>query len=239
MFGVYRHLQPANPALNASTSEIRSFYRGVWDAGCISGIAVTVFQNPLDVWRTRLQTTVKVLPSSKSAVPPAPIHLTPSTPPLPSTTSRTTSNSRFPTHSQDTGTLISLLKQRKLLWRGMSMTIIRNVPGNGVYFMAFEWLKRVCDANQGFGLSASTQQLLCGGLTGLMFHVPFYPTEVVRTRMMISNQGGAFQVAREIKQTLGISGFYRGVGVVMLKSFPVTAMGFWSIYVTESFLGLN
>ena len=207
MFGVYHHLQPAYPSVNASPAEMKNYYTGVFGAGVASGVAVNLFQNPLDVWRTRLQTVVKS--HSPHEGPPA------------------------------EGTLATLLKQRRLMMRGMSMTLIRNLPGNGVYFASFEFLRHNCEVNQGFGLSPSLQQLLCGGLTGIAFHLSFYPTEVVRTRMMVSDKGGVFDIGKEIVRTMGFSGFYRGAGIIVLKSFPVTAIGFWSLHAMESVLGLR
>ena len=54
LFGTYQQFRPEPLPAGADRG---AFYGGVFVAGCGSGVALTALQNPLDVWRTRLQTT--------------------------------------------------------------------------------------------------------------------------------------------------------------------------------------
>ena len=57
LFGTYQALRPERPRAAAAGREWHSFYLGVFGAGFGSGVSLTALQNPLDVWRTQLQTT--------------------------------------------------------------------------------------------------------------------------------------------------------------------------------------
>ena len=50
MFGTYEQLRPRNCVVDLG------YFSKVFMAGVGSGVLLTLFQNPLDVWRTRLQT---------------------------------------------------------------------------------------------------------------------------------------------------------------------------------------
>jgi hypothetical protein len=142
------------------------------------------------------------------------------------------------------GVLASLFKpeQRGLLMRGMSMTAVRNLPGNGIFFTLHEFSLRQCKSNNGFGIqSEHLQRLLCGGCTGIVFNLLLYPFDVVKSRMMITapSDGGAFNMARALYQEAGVAGFWRGASVTTLKAFPVNAAGFWALHASQTLLGVS
>lgn len=65
LFGTYHALRPERPG-GADSVEWRSFYAGVFGSGCGSGVALTALQNPLDVWRTQLQTHCNPLAADRT-----------------------------------------------------------------------------------------------------------------------------------------------------------------------------
>lgn len=221
LFGVYGSLRPTNIDSGASVEEQRRFYANVFGAGFAAGIALTAFQNPLDVWRTRVQTTV------------TPLH------PQQNTSS----------HPPQRGVLSSLVfdpTKRHLLWRGLSMTAMRNMPGNGVYFVVNELmlLKLVgltkIDGQLQPKQPSSWQRLLAGGVTGIVFNLGFMPADAIKARLMVStpeNAGGVRQVARAIVRDHGFSGFWRGGWVMFAKAGPVNAAGFWTLNAVQELLG--
>ena len=204
LFGTYQTLRPDRPSTQstaAAGAERRSFYAGVFGAGFGSGVALTVFQNPLDVWRTRLQTTYGV------GGPPPP----------PPTTARNA-------------------------WRGVSLTAVRNLPGNGVFFLVHEWLDaNVRERISGDGglASPAAAEMLCGGATGVVYNLLCSPVDVVRSRLMATSSGGVWSHARAVLREHGaLRGFFRGADVTVLKAFPTNAMGFLALSKAKSLLGL-
>ena len=118
MFGTYRSLRPADPPPGSARAEWRRFYGGVFAAGFASGVALTALQNPLDVWRTRLQTTYT--PASQRGA-----EARGSLPAL--------------------RALMDGPDKWRLLFRGTSMTAARNMPGNGIFFVSHEYLLLLFD----------------------------------------------------------------------------------------------
>ena len=203
LFGTYQSLRPERPStqsMAAAGAERRRFYMGVFGAGFGSGVALTAFQNPLDVWRTRLQTTYGD-----------------GGPPPPPTTARNA-------------------------WRGVSLTAVRNLPGNGVFFLVHEWLDaNVRERISGDGglVSPAAAEMLCGGGTGVAYNLLCSPLDVVRSRLMASSSGGVWSHARDVLREHGaLRGFFRGADVTVLKAFPTNAMGFLALSKAKALLGL-
>jgi len=200
LFGTYQALRPERPhAAAASDADWYTFYAGVFGAGFSSGVALTAFQNPLDVWRTQLQTTYG------------------DKPPPPPTTVRNA-------------------------WRGVSLTAVRNLPGNGVFFLVHESLdmnvrERIsCD---GGPVSPAVARMLCGGVTGALYNLLLSPFDVVRSRLMATSSGGVMFHTRAVLREHGARGFFRGVDVTVLKAFPTNAFGFLALSKAKWLIGVD
>ena len=202
LFGTYQSLRPERPStqsMAAAGAERRRFYLGVFGAGFGSGVALTAFQNPLDVWRTRLQTTYG------------------DAPPPPATGWRSA-------------------------WRGVSLTAVRNLPGNGLFFFLHEWL----DANvrekisgEDGVMSPALARMLCGGTTGVLYNLACSPFDVVRSRLMATADGGIASHARAVVAEHGWRGFLRGADVTVLKAFPTNAAGFLALSQAKRLLAVD
>ena len=204
LFGTYQSLRPERPStqsMAAAGAERRRFYVGVFGAGFGSGVALTAFQNPLDVWRTRLQTTYGD-----------------GGPPPPPTTARNA-------------------------WRGVSLTAVRNLPGNGVFFLVHESLDvnvRERISGDGGGVSPAIARMLCGGATGVIYNLLCSPFDVVRSRLMATSEGGiAFHTREVVREHGALRGFLRGADVTVLKAFPINAIGFLVLSKARWMLGVD
>ena len=189
------------PAMACSLSPAEKFkyYAKVFIAGATAGIPLTLFANPLSVWRTRLQ-----MQGALGA--------------------RLCANS----------VLEVLLSSKHLLLRGTSMSLVRYVPGNGLFFLFNEVLNLEVIHGRDGAQTPLVQKLLSGGLAGVGSNLLLFPFEVVRSRLMASDTGTAQQVARTVYSQMGVAGFYRGVTMVCLKAFPVHVAGFGALHFTQS-----
>ena len=196
-------------ALSPSWAEKCQYYAKVFVAGASAGIPLTIFANPLDVWRTRVQTQ-GVLGASAGAA-----------------------------GTSGESVLKTLRLHKHLLLRGTSMTLVRNLPGNGCFFVFNEVLNlEVMRGRQAPGDTSQTrhlEKLLSGGLTGIAFNFLFFPFEVVKARLMVSDTLTVRQVTRALYREMGLAGFFRGVTVVCLKAFPVNAAGFWVLHLINNY----
>ncbi|KAG0204488.1 hypothetical protein BGX28_003582 [Mortierella sp. GBA30] len=70
------------------------------------------------------------------------------------------------------------------LYQGGWVTILRDAPGYGVYFLAYEGLKRALDIPPGETGGINTWKLLfAGGLAGTLSWASIYPLDVIKTRL--------------------------------------------------------
>ena len=124
MFGTYQNVKPAVPT--TPEGENLGYIGRCALAGVASGVAVTFFHNPMEIWKVRVQTH---LTRSYSAVPGQAAAAGP-----------VSGKSTAPTHSAVT-VLQSLVKNPAQLLRGSSMTLMDNSIGNGIYFGTYEGLR--------------------------------------------------------------------------------------------------
>ncbi|RKP25427.1 mitochondrial carrier domain-containing protein [Syncephalis pseudoplumigaleata] len=122
-------------------------------------------------------------------------------------------------------------------YRGGCITILRDAPGYGVYFWAYEGMKR----QLGIDSTAYTsildpvvwQLLLCGGVAGICTWASVYPLDVVKSRVQTQLDAAderrtvsATECARQLYRQEGWRGFTRGLSVTLARAFPVNAVTF-------------
>jgi len=127
------------------------------------------------------------------------------------TTFTVTPFERIKTRAQvgNQGTILALREVLKTggpqsLYRGWSATLFREVPGYGLYFMAYERSK------QYFGEKYTPMtSFLTGSISGLTAWIVIYPSDPVKT-IMQNQDIGVKKACQQIYQQSGWKGFYRG-----------------------------
>ena len=123
------------------------------------------------------------------------------------------------------------------LFRGLTPTLMREVPGNAVMFGVYELAKRQLASSQGL---ESTSQLgtgsmiVAGGLAGTCFWIPVFPADVIKSRWQVDSPaapGGPqfrslLDCAAQTVRGGGFKALYRGVGPAMVRAYPANAVCF-------------
>ncbi|XP_043088421.1 mitochondrial basic amino acids transporter isoform X1 [Puntigrus tetrazona] len=118
--------------------------------------------------------------------------------------------------------------------RGMVTTVIRETPGFGVYFLAYDTLTRAlgCDADDGYIIP---KLLLAGGMSGMASWISTYPVDVIKSRLQADGVGGAnryngiVDCIRQSWRREGWRTFTRGLTSTLLRAFPVNATTFATV----------
>lgn len=102
-----------------------------------------------------------------------------------------------------------------LMLRGLGLTLAREVPSYGIYFVVYGLLKEQSPFD--FALAP----LLYGALSGCASWVPVYPVDVVKT--IIQNTEGdrptnVWEATGELYRREGIGGFWNGLTPKMLRA---------------------
>ncbi|KAI9230899.1 MAG: mitochondrial carrier domain-containing protein [Piptocephalis tieghemiana] len=141
----------------------------------------------------------------------------------------------------------SILRHEGLkgLYRGNSLTIIRDIPGYAIYFGVYEGLKRlllptypVSSQHQTYHLPPpiippTLGYMMAGGVAGIMSWLLIYPIDVIKTNahtLPVHSTGPPqsthLALARELCRRRGPSILFQGLGPTVLRAFPVNAVTF-------------
>lgn len=102
--------------------------------------------------------------------------------------------------------------------------ILRDIPGFGVYILAYESSKKVF-LERDYKMRTST--LLAGGFGGVISWCVVMPFDVIKSIMQANdNMKGIIDTAKIIKKKKGFRGFFSGMGITCLRAIPVNAVTF-------------
>jgi solute carrier family 25 (mitochondrial carnitine/acylcarnitine transporter), member 20/29 len=118
------------------------------------------------------------------------------------------------------------------LYKGTALTLMRDIPGNMVYFGVYTL------AHEYFGTSPAAA-LLAGALAGLSFWPIVLPMDTLKSRYQTAPDGtyaNIGQVYSQLVQEEGVGGLFRGIGPAMMRSAPANAVSFLGAELTKSAL---
>lgn len=134
------------------------------------------------------------------------------------------------------------------VFKGMSATVYREVPGYAAQFGAYEGMKRLLTPE---GQETNTPTLLlCGGMSGICAWMCSYPQDYIKSQLQtedisrkskfIKNRwlldGGFFDCGRKIVRQHGFERLWLGIGPCLARAFPANAAGFFAYEYTVDWL---
>lgn len=130
-------------------------------------------------------------------------------------------------------TIKQVLRENGLggLWQGQSGTFIRESFGGVAWFATYELskdylLKRHEDGGAD-GNNKTWELLVSGGGAGLAFNASIFPADTLKS-MMQTKQGSLLSSAARIFKQSGLTGFYRGLGITLVRAVPANAVVFYT-----------
>ncbi|CZT23439.1 related to carrier protein YMC1, mitochondrial [Ramularia collo-cygni] len=219
-FGAFNYAKRAfetqNAAkLNKPLSEIASepkplTYGQYYASGAFAGLANTILSSPIEHVRIRLQTQ----PHGAGKLYSGPLDCI-------------SKLSRSPSVPMG-------------LYRGTSVTLLREAQAYGFWFLTFEYLMN-SDAKRNNIIRKDVptwKVALYGGLAGEMLWLSSYPFDIIKSRMQTDGFGEKqrYKSMRDaFAQTYrqdGAMGFWRGLGPTLLRAMPVSAGTFVVVEMT-------
>ena len=117
------------------------------------------------------------------------------------------------------------------VYRGLGITVMREAPSFGMYFLSYEYLCRFFESADGSQLGTAPL-LLAGGCAGMASWFITYPIDVLKSRIQNDAAGkykGMADCARKSIAEDGYRCFSRGLGATMIRAFPVNAATFYAV----------
>ncbi|KAI9803329.1 MAG: hypothetical protein M1826_004974 [Phylliscum demangeonii] len=117
------------------------------------------------------------------------------------------------------------------LFRGTSITLLREAQAYGVWFLTFEYLMQQDAARSQVTRRGipSWKVALYGGLAGEALWLASYPLDVVKSKMQTDGFGTLMKYPTmrscfaHIWRVEGLRGFWKGIGPTLLRAMPVSA----------------
>ena len=105
------------------------------------------------------------------------------------------------------------------LWKGTMPTIVRNVPGSGMYFYTLHILRT---ALKKAGINNDVVNLVGGVTARVSVGAVLMPITVVKVRMesINYNYSSIMEATKQIVKTQGIKGLFSGLGATSLRDAP-------------------
>ena len=110
------------------------------------------------------------------------------------------------------------------LFKGLGMTLLRDAPSFGTYFLTYEALTR----SSGSTPISTPYMLLAGGMAGSTSWVVSYPVDVIKSRIQADSHryAGMLDCLRQSVRAEGYSCLYRGLNSTIIRAFPTNAVTF-------------
>lgn len=168
-------------------------------AGSFSGTCSTILFQPLDLVKTRLQTTITIPSGGGSGM---------------------------------LYTVGKVVRNERLfgLWKGITPSIVRCVPGVGLYFSSLHWLKTsLCEGQPG-----ALQAIALGALARTVTGVTMIPITVIKCRYEsgVFAYGSVREAASSIYMKEGARGFTCGLLPTLLRDAPFS--GLYLMFYTQT-----
>ena len=124
------------------------------------------------------------------------------------------------------GSLSTRTMSIRYLYNGYAPTLFREVPGFGLYFTCYQYLRERYNQEQN-----PLKTLLFGGMSGSFAWIFIYPADVVKTRLQSDNlhYTSARECFRDTLKTRGWRFFFKGQPLAILRAFQLHS-GVWLGY---------
>ncbi|KAM3872555.1 mitochondrial carnitine/acylcarnitine carrier protein-like [Diretmus argenteus] len=138
---------------------------------------------------------------------------------------------------------IRLYKEQGIrsVYKGTVLTLIRDVPSNGLYFLTYEYLKNfLTPEGQSVSQLSTPKIILAGGIAGILNWTIALPPDVLKSNFQTAADGkyrGLADVLRMLLREEGPRALYKGFNAVFLRAFPANAACFLGFEVALK--GLN
>lgn len=114
------------------------------------------------------------------------------------------------------------------VFRGLNITMVREVPAFGSYFLSYEYMTRTSD---GSPVSTATM-LIAGGMAGVISWILCYPVDIIKSRIQVDGMNGSRMYKNSLdclRKSISVEGYsflMRGVTPAVIRAFPVNAVCF-------------
>jgi len=124
------------------------------------------------------------------------------------------------------------------MFRGLTATFTREMPGYFFFFFAYEKTRDLLRApGQSKDDIGAMKTVIAGGMAGVTLWTIIFPADVVKSRLQVAgSKTPMLQMMSTIYKTEGILALYNGLVPTLLRTFPATGALFLAYETTKKLL---
>lgn len=139
-----------------------------------------------------------------------------------------------PAHSYRGALAMFRAAPRAVLYRGAAAEIPRGILSTTVFMGTYYTLR---SAYRDAGGDATTAAPVLAVASSITSWCVAFPLDSVRTRAMTTDHGSVRHSVRDLFASGGVRAFYRGLGPVLVRTIPSSAVGMWAYEYTRRIIG--
>jgi len=127
------------------------------------------------------------------------------------------------------------------LFRGLTATFTREMPGYFFFFMAYEATRHaLTPVGKTKDEIGALRTVVAGGVAGVTLWTIIFPADVVKSRLQVSGASTPMlTVMGDILKKEGLSRLYSGLGPTLLRTFPATGALFLAYETSKKWMQEN
>jgi len=124
------------------------------------------------------------------------------------------------------------------MFRGLTATFAREMPGYFFFFLAYESTRDLLRApGQTKDDIGPVKTIVAGGMAGVALWTVIFPADVVKSRLQVAGSSTPMlTLLSTIYRTEGLLALYNGLGPTVLRTFPATGALFLAYETTKKLL---
>ncbi|XP_011498495.1 PREDICTED: mitochondrial ornithine transporter 1 [Ceratosolen solmsi marchali] len=124
------------------------------------------------------------------------------------------------------------------LYRGLTSTIVREMPGYFFFFGAYELTRELlAKPEQNRDEIGWQRTMVAGAVGGTVLWIVIFPADVVKSRIQAQNlKTPAMALMKDIVKTEGVSALYSGLKPTLIRTIPATATLFVTYEYTKKLM---
>ncbi|KAL3511797.1 hypothetical protein ACH5RR_024514 [Cinchona calisaya] len=111
------------------------------------------------------------------------------------------------------------------MYRGLTITVLRDAPAHGFYFWTYEYMReKLHPGCRKKGQESFRTMLIAGGLAGVASWISCYPLDVIKTRLQAESSAKYSGIIDCFKRSVREEGYtvlWRGLGTAVSRAFVV------------------
>ncbi|KAH3680099.1 hypothetical protein WICMUC_000557 [Wickerhamomyces mucosus] len=119
----------------------------------------------------------------------------------------------------------------KGFWWGQTGTLIREMGGSASWFGVYEIMTRWLKSINGRLENTTPELLISGASAGIAYNISLFPADTIKSKMqtysIINPNSKPLNFKQSVQLILkyhGISGFYKGLGITLIRAVPANAV---------------